>query len=262
MKTITVNRNVLIKNDEIKVGESVNFVVPTGNFGNILAAYYAKEMGLPIHKLICASNENNVLTDFIRTGVYNKNREFKTTSSPSMDILISSNLERLLYHLTGCDDMRVSSWMKELSETGCYEVPDVTKAKIKEIFYGGCCDDAETLATIQAVSKSSGYVMDTHTAVAKCVYEQYRAETGDETKTIIVSTASPFKFSDSVLTAIAGENAAKELDDFELLETLAQKAGICIPASLAGLKTKPVIFTTACDKTEMYDVVSHMLNLS
>ncbi len=252
----------LIKNDEIKVGEPVNFVVPTGNFGNILAAYYAKEMGLPIHKLICASNENNVLTDFIRTGIYNKNREFKTTSSPSMDILISSNLERLLYHLTGCDDMRVSGWMKELSETGCYEVPDVTKAKIKEIFYGGCCDDAETLATIQAVSKSSGYVMDTHTAVAKCVYEQYRAETGDETKTIIVSTASPFKFSDSVLTAIAGENAAKDLDDFELLETLAQKAGICIPASLAGLKTKPVIFTTTCDKTEMYDVVSHMLNLS
>lgn len=252
----------LVKNDEIKVGDPVNFVVPTGNFGNILAAYYAKEMGLPIHKLICASNENNVLTDFIRTGVYDKNRAFKTTSSPSMDILISSNLERFLYHITGCDDARVSGWMRELAETGRYEVPEVTKAKIKDIFYGGFCDDEATLATIREVSSSGGYVMDTHTAVAKCVYEAYRAETGDETKTVIVSTASPFKFSDSVLTAIAGEGAAEGLDDFALLEMLAEKADISIPTSLSGLKSKPVIFTTTCDKTEMYDVVSHMLNLS
>ncbi len=252
----------LFKNDEIKLGDSVNFVVPTGNFGNILAAYYAMEMGLPIHKLICASNENNVLTDFIRTGVYDKNRPFKTTCSPSMDILISSNLERFLYQATGCDDMRVSAWMRELAETGRYEVPDVTKAKIREIFYGGCCDDEDTLAAIRAVSQSGGYVMDTHTAVAKCVYDQYVKETGDETKTVIVSTASPFKFSDKVLTAIAGADAAEGLDDFELLETLAAKAELTIPASLAGLKAKPVIFTTTCDKTEMYDVVSHMLNLS
>ena len=244
------------------MGDPVNFVVPTGNFGNILAAYYAMEMGLPVGKLICASNENNVLTDFIRTGVYDKNRPFKTTTSPSMDILISSNLERFLYQATGCDDMRVSAWMKELAETGCYEVPDVTKARIRDVFYGGFCDDADTTRVIADVSSNYGYVMDTHTAVAKCVYDQYLAETGDETKTVIVSTASPFKFSDSVLSAIAGDETSSGLNEFELLEVLAKKAALDIPASLAGLATKPVIFTTTCDKTEMYDVVSHMLNLS
>lgn len=252
----------LLKNDEIKLGDAINFVVPTGNFGNILAAYYAKEMGLPIHKLVCASNENNVLTDFIKTGVYDKNRPFKTTSSPSMDILISSNLERLLYQVTACDDMRVCGWMNALKEEGAYEVPDVTKARIKEVFYGGFCDDAKTSEAISKVHAEYGYVMDTHTAVAKCVYDMYKEETGDETKTVIVSTASPFKFGDSVLNAISGEGAADGLDDFELLEQLAQKADLTIPASLAALKTKPVIFTTSCDKTEMYDVVSHMLNLS
>jgi len=237
--------------------------VPTGNFGNILAAFYAKEMGLPIHKLICASNENNILTDFINTGVYDKNREFKTTTSPSMDILISSNLERFLYHATGGDDVRVAGWMKALSEDGWYEVPDVTKAKIKELFYGGFCDDAKTLATIREENQKSGYVMDTHTAVAKQVYEQYKAETGDETKTVIVSTASPFKFCDSVLTAIAGEEAVSAIsDEFALLDALAEKTELLVPAPLAGLAAKPVIFTTTCDKTEMYDVVSHMLNLS
>jgi len=252
----------LLKNDEIKLGDAINFVVPTGNFGNILAAYYAKEMGLPIHKLICASNENNVLTDFIKTGVYDKNRPFKTTSSPSMDILISSNLERLLYQVTGCDDMRVSGWMNALKEEGFYEVPDVTKARIKEVFYGGYCDDAKTSEAISKVHAEFGYVMDTHTAVAKCVYDMYKEETGDETKSVIVSTASPFKFGDSVLNAISGEGAADGLDDFALLEALSQKADLTIPASLSALKTKPVIFTTSCDKTEMYDVVSHMLNLS
>lgn len=253
----------LVKNEEIALGDAVNFVVPTGNFGNILAAYYAKEMGLPIHKLICASNENNVLTDFIRTGVYDKNRPFKATASPSMDILISSNLERFLYQATGGDDRRVAAWMRELAETGRYEVPDVTKARIKEVFYGGFCDDAETLEEISRVNRENGYVMDTHTAVAKRVYEQYRSETGDETKTVIVSTASPFKFSDKVLTAIGGEEAAYEVgDEFALLEALAEKAELTIPTSLATLKTKPVIFNTTCEKDEMYDVVSHMLNLS
>ena len=252
----------LLKNDEIKLGDAVNFVVPTGNFGNILAAYYAMEMGLPVHRLICASNENNVLTDFIKTGVYDKNREFKTTCSPSMDILISSNLERLLYQVTGGDDVRVADWMKQLKETSAYEVPDVTKARIKEVFYGGFCDDVKTLETISKVYEAHGYVMDTHTAVAKCVYDEYKAETGDTTKTVIVSTASPFKFGDKVLTAIAGEQAAEGLDDFALLDMLAEKGNLTIPASLAALKAKPVIFTTSCEKTEMYDVVSHMLNLS
>ncbi len=252
----------LLKNDEIALGDPVNFVVPTGNFGNILAAYYAMEMGLPVGKLICASNENNVLTDFIRTGIYDKNRPFKTTTSPSMDILISSNLERFLYQITACDDARVAAWMKELAENGCYEVPDVTKTKIREVFYGGFCDDAATKEAIRKVSDEYGYVMDTHTAVAKEVYDQYRAETGDETKTIIVSTASPFKFCNSVLSAVAGDEAAEGQDDFALLSVLAEKAQLNIPESLAALSAKPVIFNTVCDKTEMYDVVSHMLNLS
>ena len=157
----------LLKNDEIKLGDPVNFVVPTGNFGNILAAYYAQDMGLPVGRLICASNENNVLTDFIRTGVYDKNRPFKTTGSPSMDILISSNLERLLYQVTGKDDGQVASWMQQLSESGRYEVTEAVKAKIGEVFYGGFCDDAQTQKTISEVHQAYGYVMDTHTAVAK-----------------------------------------------------------------------------------------------
>ena len=251
----------LLKNDEIKLGDPVNFVVPTGNFGNILAAYYAKEMGLPVGKLICASNENNVLTDFIRTGVYDKNRPFKTTGSPSMDILISSNLERLLYHISR-DDAQVTRWMKELAETGRYEVSSEVKEKIAELFYGGFCDDADTEKTIAEVNREHGYVMDTHTAVAKCVYEQYKKETGDETKSVIVSTASPFKFSDRVLAAVAGEEALSGLDEFSMLSALAEKANLVVPAPLSGLESKPVIFTTVCDKTEMYEVVSHMLNLS
>lgn len=252
----------MLKNEEITIGEKVNFVVPTGNFGDILAAYYAKEMGLPIHKLVCASNENNVLTDFINTGIYDKNRAFKTTSSPSMDILISSNLERFLFHATGGDDKRIASWMNELKENGRYEVPDLTKNKIREIFWGGFCDDAETFAEIAKVNQEYGYVMDTHTAVAKGVYEKYLRETGDTTKTVIVSTASPFKFCDSVLTAIAGEEAVHGKDPFELLDALNQKTELLIPNGLAGLKDKPVIFNTTCEKSEMYDIISHMLNLA
>lgn len=252
----------MLKNDEIAEGEQINVVVPTGNFGNILAAYYAKEMGLPIKKLICASNENNVLTDFIKTGVYNKNRDFKTTSSPSMDILISSNLERLLFHITGENDALVTKWMTSLKETGSYDVGEETKAKISDIFYGGYCDDSQTLEAIHDVNDSYGYVMDTHTAVAKKVYDNYVRQTGDVTKTVIVSTASPFKFNESVLSAICGIDAAKDKDEFELLTLLAEKTGMTIPQSLASLKTKPIIFNTTCEKEEMYDVVSHMLNLA
>ena len=252
----------LLKNDEIKAGDKVNFVVPTGNFGNILAAYYAREMGLPVHKLICASNENNVLTDFINTGIYDKNREFKTTSSPSMDILISSNLERFLFHITGGDDARIRNWMNDLKTTGKYEVPEITKNKIKDVFWGGFCDDNETFEEIRNVNNEYGYVMDTHTAVAKNVYEKYIRETGDMTKTVIVSTASPFKFSDSVLSAILGSSVSSEKDPFALLDELAERTGLMIPASLGELKNKAVIFTTKCEKEEMYDVVSHMLNLA
>lgn len=250
----------LLKNKEIELGDKINFVVPTGNFGNILAGYYAKEMGLPVNKLICASNENNVLTDFIDSGVYDKNRQFKTTISPSMDILISSNLERLLFIATDGDDKRVSAWMDELKNEGKYEVTDDVKAKIKETFVAGCCSDAETLEEIKRVEADSSYVMDTHTAVAKKVYEDYKKATNDETKTVIVSTASPFKFADSVLSAIKEEITSK--NEFEMLAELSKAANAAIPKPLANLESKPVIFTTTCEKDEMYDVVSQMLNLA
>lgn len=252
----------MLKNEEIKEGEEINVVVPTGNFGNILAAYYAREMGLPIKKLICASNENNVLTDFINTGVYDKNREFKTTTSPSMDILISSNLERFLFHVTGENEAKVSEWMQSLKETGKYDVGSDIKEKISEIFVGGCCDDVDTAIAIKDVADSYGYIMDTHTAVAKKVYDNYVLKTGDKTKTVIVSTASPFKFNDSVLSAIYGENITDGKNEFELLELLSSKTGMTIPQGLSSLKTKPVIFNTTCEKEEMYDVVSQMLNLA
>ncbi len=250
----------LVKNDEIKLGEKINFVVPTGNFGNILAGYYAKEMGLPVEKLICASNENNVLTDFIKTGIYDKCRQFKTTISPSMDILISSNLERLLYILTSGDDKKVSEWMNDLKDTGKYEVTEDVKKKINDAFYAGCCDDLETIAEIKKVEEENSYVIDTHTAVAKKVYEDYKKETNDDTKTVIVSTASPFKFADSVLSAIKDEVTSE--NEFEMLDELSETANLAIPKPLAELDKKPVIFNTTCEKHEMYDVVSEMLNLA
>ncbi len=250
----------LLKNSEIKLGEKINFVVPTGNFGNILAGYYAKEMGLPINKLICASNENNVLTDFIKTGVYDKERAFKTTISPSMDILISSNLERLLFIATKGDDKKVSLWMNELKENGKYEVSADVMEVIGSNFVAGCCTDEETLAEIKKADAENSYVMDTHTAVAKKVYNDYKKATGDETKTVIVSTASPFKFADSVLSAIKDDITST--NEFEMLDELSKASDLAVPKPLAELSKKPVIFTTTCEKDEMYDVVSQMLNLA
>lgn len=250
----------LLKNNEIQLGEKINFVVPTGNFGNILAAYYAKEMGLPIGRLICASNENNVLTDFIKTGIYDKNRSFKTTVSPSMDILISSNLERLLSISANGNDGLIKQWMDSLKTEGRYQVTAEVKQKIDETFWAGYCSDDETLDEIRNVYKESSYVMDTHTAVAKRVYNQYIAETKDPAKTVIVSTASPFKFADSVLKAIKGKPDAK--DEFGMLDELAETVEASIPKALAVLKTKPIIFRATCEKDEMYDVVSQMLNLA
>ena len=248
-----------VKNNEIEIGDKINVVVPTGNFGNILAAYYAKKMGLPIAKFICASNENNVLTDFIKTGVYNKNRDFHTTISPSMDILISSNLERFLYDLTGCDDKLVSEWMKELNTNGSYEVSADVKAKMQEMFTAGCCDDAETMATIKKCASEYDYVIDTHTAVAKSVYDKYVAQTGDTTKTIIASTASPFKFNQSVLIALEDHNAVVGKDEFTLLKELSEKSNMQIPKSLYELKDKSVVFDLVCDKDEMQQIVSDFL---
>lgn len=250
----------LVKNKEIACGDEINICVPTGNFGNILAAYYAKEMGVPVKKLICASNSNNVLTEFIRTGVYNKNRAFVNTNSPSMDILISSNLERLLYHLSDNDSELVRSLMKQLNETGSYEIPDKLKAKIEELFYAAYCDDKFTIRTISDIERNYSYVMDTHTAVAQNVYEQYLAQTHDSTKTLIASTASPFKFSGSVVSAIEGENAEETKDEFELIDKLSALSAQKPPKALAELKDKEVRFDGVCKKDDMKAVVDKFLS--
>ena len=213
----------LVEQGEIAMGETVNVTVPTGNFGNILAAYYAKLMGLPIGKLICASNRNRVLTDFIRTGVYDRNRDFYTTTSPSMDILISSNLERLLYQLCGKDDAVIRDWFGKLSSEGKYTVSDSVKEKLQADFWGGFCDDEQTAATIKKTFEEYGYLCDTHTAVAVKVYQDYTAETGDKTKCIIASTASPYKFNDAVLAAITDQEIPA--DPFEQAEMLSPDFG-------------------------------------
>ena len=251
----------LAESGEIAYGDLLNVVVPTGNFGNILAAYYAKMMGVPLGKLICASNINKVLTDFIRTGVYNRNRQFYPTTSPSMDILISSNLERLLYLLTGEDDAQIREWFTALAEKGTYEVTDAVKAKLTEQFYGGFCDDAETKATIAELYQKYGYTCDTHTAVAVKVYEDYRKETGDTTKTLIASTASPFKFSASVLDAL-GKKPADGTDEYDMVELLHEVSSMEIPQSLAALKTKSRRFDGSIDKSEMQQFVLQELHLS
>ena len=241
-------------------GEQVNIVVPTGNFGNILAAFYAKQMGLPVKKLICASNANNVLTDFINTGVYDRNRSFHTTISPSMDILISSNLERLIYHLTGGDSARVSKWMAELAATGRYEVDEDVKAQLRDLFWAGCCDDAGTKTTIKDVFDDYNYLCDTHTAVGLNVYNQYAAATGDsETPVIVASTASPFKFAPSVLDAISGVDPSRS--EFDIISELSVMTGAPIPEQLASLRNKEVRFDKVCHREKMSDVVMETLGL-
>ncbi len=248
----------MVKDGEINPGDAINVCVPTGNFGNILAAYYARKMGLPIKKFICASNRNNVLTDFIRTGEYDKNRDFYTSVSPSMDILISSNLERLLFDVSGNDAQCVKSLMTELKEKGCYQLPAKMHEKITELFWGGCCDDYFTKERIWKTFQETGYTLDTHTAVAVDVYQQYVTETEDQTKTVIASTASPFKFNEAVLSAL-GENA--EGDDFTLLERLKEKSGMEIPASLAALQDKEKRFEGVIDKDEMYGLIKEFLKV-
>ena len=247
----------LVEQGEIAMGETVNVTVPTGNFGNILAAYYAKLMGLPVGKLICASNRNRVLTDFIRTGVYDRNRDFYTTTSPSMDFLISSNLERLLYQLCGRDDAVIRDWFGKLASEGKYTVSDSVKEKLQADFWGGFCDDEQTAATIRKTFEDYGYLCDTHTAVAVKVYQDYTAETGDKSKCIIASTASPYKFNDAVLTAISDEEIPA--DPFEQAEMLSRISGTTPPASLMELKTKKVRFTDSVEKEQMVEKVKEML---
>ncbi len=246
----------LLAQGAVTEGEPVNFCVPTGNFGNILSAFYAKEMGLPIGRLLCASNSNNVLTDFIATGKYDRNRPFYNTVSPSMDILISSNLERLLYLLSGGDDKLVAGYMKELSDTGCYQVSEEMRKKIQSVFVGGFSSEAETEATIGKMMDEHKYLIDTHTAVAFHVLEQYRKETGDQTKTVVASTASPFKFCDAVLDAL---NVTEKATGTALLDQLADVSGMPAPQPLATLKDKKVRFTSWTEKEQMRTVVTDFL---
>ena len=246
----------LLRDGKIAMGQKVNFCVPTGNFGDILAAYYAGRMGLPVGRLICASNRNDVLTDFLRTGVYDRNRPFHTTMSPSMDILVSSNLERLLFDLSGENDEEVRGYMAALAKDGKYEGSDAIKAALAEQYWGGFCDEEGTAATIAKYYQEHGYLIDTHTAVAFDALEQYRSETGDQTPCIVVSTASPFKFCDSVLSALGEEEKQNGL---ELLDELSEKTGMPAPKPLASLRDKEIRFTQTVEKDHMVDAVLGML---
>ena len=246
----------LVANGEIKAGDKINVVVPTGNFGNILAAYYAKEMGLPIAKFICASNENKVLYDFFETGVYDKNREFILTTSPSMDILISSNLERLIYRIAGDDSAKDVELMNALNSQGRYEITQEMKEKLSE-FYGNYASEEETAATIKRVYESDGYIMDTHTAVAAAVYEKYKADTKDDTPTVIASTASPYKFTRSVMEAIDPSYSSQS--DFELVDELNKLSGVKIPQAIEDIRSAEILHDTVCDKSEMEKEVRRIL---
>lgn len=249
----------LVKDGEISLGDKINIVVPTGNFGNILAAYYAKHMGVPVNKLICASNINNVLTDFINTGIYDRNRQFYATVSPSMDILISSNLERLLYIMTGKDDALIKEWFGKLASEGRYEVSDDIKAKLSDEFWAGCCDDEQTKAAIHEIYGKYSYTCDTHTAVAVKVYNDYKAVSGDNTKTVIASTASPYKFSAAVLEALEGGKS--DIDEYEKVDRIAELSKMPVPSALADLKNKPERFGNVIDKSEQKKYVLKTLDI-
>ena len=250
----------LINMGNIKAGDEINVVVPTGNFGNILAGFYAKKMGVPIKKLICASNSNNVLTDFLKTGTYDRNRAFYTTTSPSMDILISSNLERLLYHISSEDDALIRNLMGELSESGKYTVSDTLIGDIQTVFDAGYTAENKVDETIKEHFDKYAYLCDTHTAVAVNVYEEYVKATGDDIPTVIDSTASPYKFSKSVLAAVNG-GSVPELDEFDIVDALYKKTGFEVPKPLASLKSKKVRFNNVCSKSDMSEMVFKLLEL-
>ena len=248
----------LLENEEIAPGEKINVTVPTGNFGNILAAYYAKQMGVPIAKLICASNENKVLFDFFRTGVYDRNREFILTSSPSMDILISSNLERLIYAISGQDAQKDSALMEQLKEEGSYEITPEMKDRLSD-FAGGFATEEETKEAIRTTYEKTGYVMDTHTAVAAHVCAQYKKESGDDTKCLVASTASPYKFIHSVMTAIDGKYA--DTDEFELVDELSRLSGTDVPPAIEEIRNAEIRHTKECGAGEMKQTVKEILGV-
>lgn len=248
----------LVRMGKLSDGELMNVVVPTGNFGNILAAYYAKNMGLPIGKLICASNENKVLYDFFRTGSYDRNREFILTSSPSMDILISSNLERLIYKIAGSEEKN-KEMMGALSKDGKYEITEAMKAQLAD-FYGNYAKEEESAAVIKKLYEDTGYVIDTHTAVAAAVYQKYEAETGDKTTTVIASTASPYKFARSVLHAIDGEKF-DSMTDMEQIDALCETAKVAVPNAIEEIRTAPVLHDTVVEVDEMDGIVKKILGI-
>lgn len=248
----------LLKNGTLKNNEKINIVVPTGNFGNILAAFYAKKMGLPVNKLICASNENNILYDFLNTGVYDRRREFKITSSPSMDILVSSNLERLLYELSDHDGKLIKSFMKKMKEEGRYKITKKNWKKLKD-FYGGFAYEDEVYQIIKEVYDTSKYVIDTHTAVAYSVYKKYKEDTRDNTKTIIASTASPFKFTRSVYSAL--NESYDNLNDFKLINKLSEFTRLEVPNAIKGIENREILHKYTCKKDEMKSIVEKILKI-
>lgn len=248
----------LLKNGKIQEGEEINVVVPTGNFGNILAAYYAKNLGLPIHKLICASNENKVLYDFFQTGVYDRNREFVLTSSPSMDILISSNLERLIYMISGCDPKKNTELMSKLTKSGAYEITLDMKEKLAD-FYGGYASEEMTAEKIRSLYEKTGYIIDTHTAVASAVYDAYRAKEEDSRVSVIASTASPYKFLRSVMSSI--DPAYQDMDDFALIDELCKISKVEVPRAVEEIRQAPVLHDTVCEKDEMQAMVKGFLGI-
>lgn len=248
----------LVHRQEITNGEMINVVVPTGNFGNILAAYYAKNMGLPIDKLICASNDNKVLYDFFATGTYDRNREFILTSSPSMDILISSNLERLIYKIAGDDGSANQTFMKALLSAGQYTITADMRGALKD-FYGQYADEASCAQTIHDLYEKTGYIIDTHTAVAAAVYNKYYAETKDANKTVIASTASPYKFARSVMTAIDAEY--QDMEEFELVDELCRISGVAVPEAVEEIRFAPVLHQTECDIDQMQATVKAWLEI-
>ena len=249
----------LLKQGALKAGEPMNVVVPTGNFGNILASYYAKQMGIPIGKFVCASNKNKVLFDFFETGKYDRNREFYVTTSPSMDILISSNLERMIYRIAGNDAKQCAKFMAALTKDGEYVITDAMKAELSE-FFGAFGSEEETAVKIKEVYDKEGYVMDTHTAVAAVAYDKYKAATGDDkTSTVIASTASPYKFTRSVMDAI--DPAYDAEDDFELVDELNKVSKTAIPKAIEEIRTAPVLHDTVCETAAMEDEVKKILGI-
>ncbi|HAL03017.1 MAG TPA: threonine synthase, partial [Lachnospiraceae bacterium] len=248
----------LIAEGKIKAGDKINVVVPTGNFGNILASYYASLMGMPVNKFICASNDNKVLYDFFTTGTYDRNREFILTTSPSMDILISSNLERLIYHIAGDSSEKNAELMKELSTEGKYTITDEMKEKLDR-FYGNFSTTEDVASEIKTIYDEDGYIIDTHTAVAGFVYDEYKKATGDDTVTVIASTASPFKFSRSVMSAIDSKYDSQE--DFALIDELSKIANVKVPGAVEEIRNAEVIHNTVCEKEDMAKEVKAFLNI-